>query len=183
LTDDAVSLIPSVDVGAGDQAVVVDASQLGVAGTRDVHRAESTVGKEEAVGVASGIVVRTRNVPDVVDAEGDRAGGEGKVMGVKTPPRSTKPWEVMLSDHAPTISPAALILAGAVPVDPGKSMDVKTPPLRTKPCSTNAASKWVPTICPASLTPMAWVAALFCGPTNSKFLRIARNCLRGPTES
>src|SRR6516164_5191648 len=62
----------------------------------------------------------------------------GKVMGVKTPPRGTKPWEVVvLSVHAPTISPAALIPAAAVEVDPGKSMDVKTPPVLTKPCSMN----------------------------------------------
>src|SRR5215472_2698362 len=73
LTDDAVFLIQSVDEGAGDQALVVDASQLGVAGTRDVHRAEGTARKEEAVGIASGISVKARNVAVVIDAEGDRA--------------------------------------------------------------------------------------------------------------
>ena len=81
LTDDAVFLIQSVDEGAGDQALVVDASQLGVAGTRDVHRAEGTIGKEEAVGIASGISVKTRNVSGVIDAEGDRAFGEWKGYG------------------------------------------------------------------------------------------------------
>ena len=75
------SLILSVEEGAGDQPVVVDSSQLGGAGTRDVHRAEGTVGKEEAVGIASGISVETRNVSGVIDAEGDRAFGEWKAYG------------------------------------------------------------------------------------------------------
>ena len=70
--------------------------------------AEGTVGKEEAVGVASGIAVRTRNVPDVVDAEGDRAGGERKVYGGE----DTTPEHEAVGGHA--IRPRAHDIPGGV---------------------------------------------------------------------
>src|SRR5262245_1079567 len=50
------AVLPTYGVGAdaGHCAVILDAGEQGAPGARDVHRAESPAGKDEAVGVASG---------------------------------------------------------------------------------------------------------------------------------
>ena len=128
--------------------IVLDAGQLSAAGADDVDGAEGPPGKDEAMVVAGGVDVDAGNLPGVVDAEAGRAGGERKVYRGEHAGLEQKAVRPVASDQTPTMSPAELIPAAAVPVDPGKLIGVKTPPVLRNPCSTLAASMASPTICP-----------------------------------